>query len=115
MLFLLGVVRAGRLTAAVPSSVIKAMLAAIRITIVWKQLPVAFGAAGGLQDIPSQMSLGAMTIAAVSLLILYQWKQTPLARFQMMSPALIVVVVASGLAVLFSEFPALALGSTHFV
>ena len=39
--FVLGVIRAGRFSAMVPSAVIKGMLAAIGITIVWRQLPVA--------------------------------------------------------------------------
>ncbi len=40
---LLGVLKSGRFSALVPSAVIKGMLAAIGITIVLKQLPVAFG------------------------------------------------------------------------
>jgi len=44
----LGLVRAGRFAALVPSSVIKGMLAAIGITIIIKQLPVAAGSDGGL-------------------------------------------------------------------
>ena len=61
--FLMGVIRAGRFSALVPSPVIKGMLAAIGITIVWRQLPVAFGAAGGVFDIPGQLHPGAALIA----------------------------------------------------
>ncbi len=96
--FLLGVIRAGRFAALVPSAVIKGMLAAIGITIIWKQLPVAFGVTGGLTDIPSQFHQGATLIALVSLAVLYGWKHTPLAKFKLISPALIVVVLASVLA-----------------
>jgi len=93
-----GVLRAGRFATLVPSAVIKGMLAAIGITIIWKQLPVAFGVTGGLSDIPAQFHQGATVIAAVSLAMLYGWKHTPLARFKLISPALVVVVVASLLA-----------------
>lgn len=113
--FLLGVLRSGRFSALVPSAVIKGMLAAIGITIVWKQLPVAFGASGGLGDIPSQMHSGAVLIAAVSLVILYGWKQTPLGKYPMLSPALIVVVVASALADLMRGSSTLALDTIHYV
>ncbi|MGE0463273.1 MAG: SulP family inorganic anion transporter [Vicinamibacterales bacterium] len=113
--FLLGVLRSGRFSALVPSAVIKGMLAAIGITIVWKQLPVAFGASGGLMDIPSQLHSGAFLIAAISLVILFGWKQTPLGRYPTISPALVVVVIASLLAEFLSGSSTLALGSTHYV
>ena len=113
--FLLGVLRSGRFSALVPSAVIKGMLAAIGITIVWKQLPVAFGASGGLMDIPSQLHSGAFLIAAISLVILFGWKQTPLGRYPTISPALVVVVIASLLAEFLRGSSTLALGSTHYV
>ena len=86
-----GLLKAGRFAALVPSAVIKGMLAAIGITIIWKQLPVAFGVTGGLTDIPAGFHLGAAAIAAVSLAVLYGWKHTPLAKFKLISPALVVV------------------------
>jgi len=112
--FLLGVIRAGRFSALVPSSVIKGMLAAIGITIVWRQLPVAFGVDGGVADIAGQFNPGALAIAALSLAILYGWKHTPLARFKLMSPALVVVFVASVLAEVLRG-TGLALGPAHYV
>lgn len=93
-----GLLKAGRFAALVPSAVIKGMLAAIGITIVWKQLPVAAGAAGGLGDIPAQWHTGAALVAAVSLAILYGWKYTPFAKVKLISPALVVVLLASALA-----------------
>lgn len=96
--FGLGLVRAGRFTAMVPSAVIKGMLAAIGITIVWKQLPVAFGSSGAVADIASSLHPGAALVAAVSLAVLYGWKYTPLAKNKLISPALIVVALASLLA-----------------
>jgi MFS superfamily sulfate permease-like transporter len=113
--FGLGVLKTGRYAALVPSAVIKGMLAAIGITIIWKQLPVAFGVAGGLTDIAGNVHSGTVLIAAVSLVILYGAKHTPLGRISILSPALIVVVVASLLAAVFGGSPSLALDSTHFV
>ena len=113
--FLLGVLRTGRFTALVPSAVIKGMLAAIGLTIVVKQLPVAFGVVGGLGAIATSLSLGAVLITAVSLAILFGWSSTPMAKYSMISPALIVVLVAMGMAIAFSTIPSLALESIHYV
>ena len=109
-----GLLRAGRYAALVPSAVIKGMLAAIGITIVWKQLPVAFGATGGLMDIATQLHPGSALIAAVSLAVLYGWRLTPLARVKLLSPALVVVALASLVAAAL-DGGALALGPTQFV
>ena len=110
-----GVLRTGRFTALVPSAVIKGMLAAIGITIVWKQLPVAFGIAGGVADIPGQFNLGAVCLAALSLVILYGWKYTPFGRYPVISPALVVVVLTSVAASVMRGMPGFALGPEHFV
>ena len=111
---LLGVLRTGRFAAIVPSSVIKGMLAAIGITIIWKQLPVLFGVTGGLGDIASQKHLGAILIGGLSLAILLTWPSTPMARYRTISPALIVVVLASVLAMVFAGSP-LSLQPEHYV
>ncbi len=108
-----GLLRAGRYAALVPSAVIKGMLAAIGITIVWKQLPVAFGASGGLLDIPAQFHPGSALIAALSLAVLYGWRLTPLARVKLLSPALVVVALSSLVASLLGG--GLALGPAQFV
>ncbi|MEO7359890.1 MAG: SulP family inorganic anion transporter, partial [Gemmatimonadaceae bacterium] len=113
--FALGVLRTGRFTALVPSAVIKGMLAAIGITIVLKQLPVAFGVVGGISQIATSLSLGAVLIAAVSLTILFAWAHTPFAKYSVISPALIVVLVATGMAMAFAGIPSLALDAKHFV
>jgi MFS superfamily sulfate permease-like transporter len=112
--FLMGVIRAGRFSAMVPSSVIKGMLAAIGITIVWRQLPVAFGTAGGVFDITGQLHPGAALIAAVSLALLYGWRYTPLARYRLVSPALVAVVTASVLAEALRG-SGLGLAASHYV
>jgi MFS superfamily sulfate permease-like transporter len=113
--FALGVLQMGRFAALVPSAVIKGMLAAIGVTIVWKQLPVAFGSSGGVLDIPAQLHGGAALIALLSLGILYGWKYTPLARFKLLSPALVAVVVASVVARWLAGMPELGLSAAHFV
>ena len=112
---LLGILRSGRFAALVPSAVIKGMLAAIGITIVMKQLPVAAGASGGLMAMASGWHPGALLLTGVSLAILYGWKHTPLARFTLISPALVAVLVASALAPLLSGSPGLLLEARHFV
>lgn len=103
---LLGILCVGRWSAVVPSSVVKGMLAAIGITIIMKQIPVALGCAGGLRDLASHFQLGADLIAAVSFAILFGWRHTPLARISFLPAALVAVVVSCLLAALLSDQPA---------
>lgn len=110
----LGLLKGGRYAALVPSAVIKGMLAAIGLTIVWKQLPEAFGVTGGLLDIPGRLHPGSTLIAALSLALLYVWRHTPLARYKLLSPALVVVLLGSALASMLAG-TALALGPAQFV
>jgi MFS superfamily sulfate permease-like transporter len=111
----LGLVRAGRFAALVPSSAIKGMLAAIGITIVLKQLPVALGVSGGLRDIPAQFSMGPAVLAAISLAILLIWPRTPLRKVTFLPAALIVVVLCTVLGIALEGVPALALAPGHKV
>lgn len=113
--FLFGVLRLGRFASLVPSAVIKGMLAAIGITIVWVQLPVALGIEGGMLNIASGVNLGSMMLAALAFVILYTWKTTPLARYKFLSPALIVVVVTSLVARWFQTMPEMALAAKDYV
>jgi len=112
---LLGVIKSGRYAALVPSSVIKGMLAAIGITIIWKQIPAAFGVTGGLGDILSNVHLGAVLVTAVSLVVLYGWKHTPMGKIAFLSPALIVVVASSAMAAAFGGQGTLGLAPEQFV
>ncbi len=114
MQFGLGVLRSGRFAALVPSAVIKGMLAAIGITIVWKQLPVAFGVAD-LASLRGGLHLGSTLLALLSLGILYGWKRTPLAKIGVLSPALVVVVLTSLLGVAFAGQSSLALSDAQLV
>lgn len=112
----LGLAKAGRLSALVPSSVVKGMLASIGIVIVMKQIPVALGVDGALKDIPEKgVHMGSIVIAVASLVVLYGWKKTPLAKYSFISPALIVVLLAGGLGAAFAGTPSLALGAKEFV
>jgi MFS superfamily sulfate permease-like transporter len=112
----LGLVKAGRLSALVPSSVVKGMLASIGIVIVLKQLPVAAGVEGSLAAVFEQGAhAGSLLIAAASLVVLYGWKRTPLAKYPFLSPALFVVVFASLLSVAFADVPSLALTAREHV
>ncbi len=92
---LLGVLRTGRYSALVPSSAIKGMLAAIGITIVLKQLPVAFGASGGFRVIPHEWHPAAIALAVASVVILLVWPKTPLKKITFLPAALVVVVLCT--------------------
>jgi MFS superfamily sulfate permease-like transporter len=111
----MGLVKAGRFAALVPSSAIKGMLAAIGITIVLKQIPVALGVSGGLKDIPSQFSLGPAVLAAISIAILFIWPKTPLKKITFLPAALVVVVLCTVLGIALEGVPALALAANHKV
>ncbi|MDP2344523.1 MAG: SulP family inorganic anion transporter [Deltaproteobacteria bacterium] len=112
--FTLGLLRAGRFSALVPSAAIKGMLAAIGITIVLKQVPVAFGVTGALKDIAASWSLGSTLLALVSLAILLVWPKTPLRRVKFVPAALVVVVLCTVAAALF-EGTRFAIDSAQFV
>lgn len=90
-----GLLRTGRFSALVPAAVIKGMLASIGITIILKQIPVAAGSQGGLADLLENWHAGSLLLTVSSLIILYGWKHTPLARFKFFPPALGVVTLCS--------------------
>lgn len=117
---LLGVSRAGRLVAFMPSSVIKGMLAAIGLLLILKQLPYALGLPGGkLSFSPASLSglhQGALLLGLVSLAVLILWDKYKPQRLAVVPSALLAVVVASVLNLLLSRFaPALALGTEYRV
>jgi MFS superfamily sulfate permease-like transporter len=110
----LGLLRTGRFSALVPSAAIKGMLAAIGITILLKQLPVAAGVVGDLKDIPSSWQAGPLLLAAISLAILLIWPKTPLKKITFLPAALVVVVLTTVLGLAF-DGTALALLPAHHV
>lgn len=114
--FVLGLVKAGRLSALVPGSVIKGMLASIGITIVMKQIPYAMGQTGSLFELHNKpLHMGSAIIAALSLVVLYGWKKTPMGKIVFLSPALVVVALAGVLGAVFAGSEWLALQPSEFV
>jgi MFS superfamily sulfate permease-like transporter len=91
------------------------MLAAIGITIVLKQIPVALGVNGGFKDILSQFSLGPAVLATLSLAILLIWPKTALKKITFLPAALVVVVLCTVLGIVLEGIPALALAANHKV
>lgn len=77
-----GVLRAGRFAAYIPSSVIKGMLAAIGLLLIFKQLPFALGMNGfGADHAFGPAAMVATAIAAVSLVLLAAWDTRALRRY----------------------------------
>jgi len=109
-----GVARIGHLARLVPGSVIKGMLAAIGLLIVWKQVPVVLGAPD-LAHVNGAWAPGAVIVAAMASAVLFGWRLTPLARHAFLPPALVAVVVCGVVAGALAAVPALALRPEHFV
>ncbi|OYX94526.1 MAG: hypothetical protein B7Y76_10610, partial [Sphingobacteriia bacterium 35-40-5] len=76
--FMLGVIKAGVIGYYFPSSVIKGMLAAIGIILILKQAPIAVGYA---KDQVNSFQMGAVIIAAISLVILLIWEIPSFKKF----------------------------------
>jgi MFS superfamily sulfate permease-like transporter len=140
--FGLGMLRAGRFAAYVPTSVIKGMLAAIGILLIVKQLPLAAGLAPGAGAGASSAAAGAGTVAGTagaallptpfggvsvaaalvalaSLVLLLGWETSALRRFRWVRavPApLAVVMLGIGVTLLLDAIaPSFALPTEHRV
>ncbi len=112
----LGILKAGMIGNYFPSSVILGMLAAIGITIILKQLPLAVGLTEAqftdVTQAVSAINWGATIICLLSLGLLIFW---PSIKGLNKIPAPLMVVLAGvGLAYLF-EGTSFALASAHFV
>ena len=134
---IMGYVKAGKIGAFFPSSVIKAMLSAIGIILIIKQIPHALGydvsfegdesymmeTAGSSFDelfsAFSHISIGATIVASIALLIMIAWDTKFMKRFtlvKLIPSALLAViwgVVYNTLALTFA--PELAISSLHLV
>ncbi|MFV8754687.1 SulP family inorganic anion transporter [Nannocystaceae bacterium ST9] len=130
----LGVARAGALSAFVPTSVIKGLLAAIGVILVLKQLPHMFGrdtdpegdmafaqpdrenSLSELLEILGSLHYGAALIGLLSLAILLGWSRVARLRDSRLPAPLVVVVVgvaaAAGLDALGEPW---AITGNHFV
>ncbi len=122
----LGFLKAGMIGNYFPSSVILGMLAAIGITIILKQIPLAFGMTetnafdvengGGISaftnTILSSVNWGATIICLLSLAILIVWPN--LKKLNKVPAPLMVVLVGVGLGYAF-QGTSMALNPDHFV
>lgn len=122
---ILGIVKAGMIGNYFPSSVILGMLAAIGITIILKQIPLAFGMTeanpfdfenGGMaaftSTILSSVTWGATIICLLSLAVLIFWPN--IKKLNKIPAPLIVVLLGVGLGFAF-QGTGLALNPDHFV
>jgi MFS superfamily sulfate permease-like transporter len=132
---LLGVLKLGVIANYFPSSVIKGMLAAIGIMLIFKQIPVAIGYdqpaywtsgflkifsvghfMGNFQNFAHHSSPGAIIIALVSLAILIYFNRTPNRTLKMAPAPLVAVVAAAGLNLLWTAMQSpLALSPAQLV
>jgi len=130
----LGFARAGFLSAFIPSSVIKGLLAAIGIILIIKQIPHIFGHDGDpegdfayvqvdqqspfseLALMINNIHLGAATIGLLSIALLFTWDRVKLLKKSPVPSPLIVVMLGVVLARVFQELGApWAIGQGHFV
>ncbi len=132
---LLGIFRAGALSAFFPSSVIKGLLAAIGVILVIKQLPYLLGhvqesAASGEAREPVHQNIfseigqifsgeihaGALAIGLISLAILIIWDRLKFLKNSLVPAPLVVVVLGVVLAQLFAKLnPELVIGAQRMV
>lgn len=133
--FLLGVFKLGTLASYFPSSVIKGMLAAIGIILISKQIPLALGYdqpdfwtsgflklfspdnfLGSIEQFNNHISPGAIVITLVSLSLLILFEQPFAARYRVIPPALLVVILGIMLNLVFSSvLPHYSLKETQLV
>ncbi len=131
---LLAAVRAGIIGYYFPSAVIKGMLSAIGIVLILKQLPHAVGydrdvmgseafresgdvtTFSALANAIDAIQPGAALIAALSLVILFGWPATPLAKVKVLPAPLAVVLLGVGLNALYPILqPAWVIDASHLV
>lgn len=132
--FGLGIARAGLLSAFVPSSVIKGLLAAIGVILILKQIPHVLGhdtdpegemrfeqpdrenTFSELWAMLVDLHLGAAVIGMISLAVLIAWMKFKRLSDSRVPAPLIVVGLGLGLAVLFEQLGGpWAIGSSHLV
>ena len=124
----MGLLKAGIIGNYFPSSVIIGMLAAIGITIILKQMPLAFGWnsfeelsdtttsqqhwLGPLPQMAQQIGWGSLIICAISLFILINWPKFE--KLKKIPAPLVVVLLGIGLATIFAN-TRFAIDGTMFV
>jgi len=133
MQLILGFLRAGTIANYFPTSVIEGMLAGIGLTIIFKQLPDAFGyikdrPSAGIEDgedgigmgnithLLDHVEPGAIIIAVVGISILALWSLKGMKKFQLIPAGLLVVVIGTLINGLFiASGSALALQDAYLV
>lgn len=132
--FFLGILKAGIFADYMPSNIIKGLLAAIGIILIIAQVPYALGIDAAVEGIyradagflsqvgpalshfKGSLTAGSLVISGISLAILIFWEKTPLRKFKLLPPALVVVILGVGLNLIFeSMVPALHLQEVHLV
>lgn len=129
---LIGLLKAGIIADYMPTSVIKGLLAAIGLILIFTQLPYAFGIKqdSRLLDysrnfilnppefvlISQSVTPGALVLTVISLSILIFWEKTFLRRIKKLPPFLVVVVLGVVINILFKFFiPSLHLQGPQLV
>lgn len=133
MQLLLGTVRAGLIADYMPTSIIRGLLAAIGIILIFSQIPYALGveldtrlsdysqgfileSPGMILYILQSMSPGAILISMISLGLLIYWDKTALKKIPLLPPSLFVVILGVLLNTLFKYFlPVFYLDGVHLV
>ncbi len=129
----LGIARAGFIAAYFPTSVIRGLLAAIGLILIFKQIPHAFGidtdpegdfsffqrdkenTFSELLHMVSRVNPGALIISSVCLVLIIAWDKSPLKKLLVPS-SLIAVALGIGINLVFARFhPSWSLSSTHLV
>ncbi|MEX2513173.1 MAG: SulP family inorganic anion transporter [Cyclobacteriaceae bacterium] len=127
-----GLMRAGLIADYMPTSIIKGLLAAIGLILIFSQLPYALGIENGKKgvddgnyltfdslDLAGLMQLyspGAIILSIFSLLILIFWDKTFLRRIKLFPPFLMVVILGVIINLIYKYFiPALYLDGVHLV
>lgn len=133
--FLLGILRLGGFTHLIPSAVIKGMLAAIGLILVFKQIPLLIGYSKAdfwrqeffniltmdhiyshLESIYMNTSSGAILIALIAFILLFIWKKYASPRWPFIPASFVVVLSGAFLAAAFANgIPEFSLSSSQFV
>ncbi|MCA9133191.1 MAG: bifunctional SulP family inorganic anion transporter/carbonic anhydrase [Planctomycetales bacterium] len=129
----MGLLRAGFIANYFPNSVIRGLLAAIGLILIFKQIPHAFGidqdpegdfsflqpdnenTFSELGYLASRLHVGAILVSSLCLALIILWEKTPLKKL-MIPSSLAAVAAGTGLNFAFMQFyPAWALGGQHLV
>ncbi|ELR68153.1 Sulfate transporter [Fulvivirga imtechensis AK7] len=129
---LLGILKAGIIADYMPTSIIKGLLAAIGIILIFSQIPYALGIEQNsrlmdysrnfilyppdIEMILGSLAPGALVLTIISLLILIFWDKTFLRKIKLLPPFLVVVILGVFINIFFKFFiPSFYLEGTHLV